>query len=221
MTPAALLFDFDGVLIDSEHVGNVQLANYLSSIGHPITPEQAMASFVGYSGVDFLKRVEDFIRRPIPDDFHTARAAEDERVMAEGIAAVAGAIDFVRSLPRDLPRAIVSSSPMRWLHRHLDHIGLAEAFGDHVYSGREHVARGKPAPDLYLYAADRLGVAIGACAVLEDSIVGAIGAVASGAYVVGLCAGTHCPPGHADDLLALGVDAVAADYTDVARLLGL
>lgn len=221
MTPAALLFDFDGVLIDSEHVGNVHLARYLSSIGHPITPEQAMASFVGYSGADFLKRVEAFIRRPIPDDFHAARAAEDERVMAEGIDPIAGAVDFVRSLPDDLPRAVVSSSPTRWLHRHLDLIGLAGAFGDHVYSGREHVKHGKPAPDLYLFAADRLGVAIGDCAILEDSIVGATGAVASGGRVVGLCAGTHCPPGHADDLRALGVDAIAGDFAEVARLLDL
>lgn len=215
----ALLFDFDGVLIESEYVGNRQIAEYLTGIGHPTTPEQSMANFMGYSGVDFLAKVEAWIGRPLPDDFHTARAAEDDRVLAEGIGAVAGAVDFVESLPADLPKAVVSSSSTRWICRHLDHIGLGAAFGEHIYSGREHVAYGKPAPDLYLYAAERLGVAIADCAIIEDSIVGATGAVASGGYVVGLCAGTHCAPDHADRLRGVGVDAVATDFATAAALL--
>ena len=104
--------------------------------------------------------------------------------------------------------------------RHLDHIGLGGAFGEHLYSGREHVARGKPAPDLYLYAAERLGVAISDCVILEDSPVGATGAVASGATVVGLVAGSHCGPGHADRLRALGVHAIARDFAEVADAIG-
>ncbi|MEO5492765.1 MAG: HAD family phosphatase [Sphingomonas sp.] len=215
----ALLFDFDGVLIESEYVGNKQIAEYLTGIGHPTTPEQSMANFMGYSGVDFLAKVEAWIGRVLPDDFHTARAAEDERVMAEGIGEVAGAVGFVQSLPADLPKAVVSSSGTRWIRRHLDHIGLANAFGDHIYSGREHVTRGKPAPDLYLHAADRLGVAIADCAIIEDSIVGATGAVASGGYVIGLCAGNHCAPDHADRLRAVGVQNVAHDFAEVKKLL--
>jgi len=221
MTVAALLFDFDGVLIESEYVGNKQIAEYLTGIGHPTTPEQSMANFMGYSGVDFIAKVEAWIGRSLPDDFHTARAAEDDRVMAEGIGAVAGAVDFVQSLPDDLPKAVVSSSSTRWIRRHLDHIGLAGAFGDHLYSGREHVTRGKPAPDLYLYAADRLGVAIADCAIVEDSIVGATGAVASGGFVIGLCAGNHCAPDHADRLRAVGVQAVARDFAEVTKLLAM
>ena len=219
MTFKALLFDFDGVLIESEYVGNKQIAEYLTSIGHPTTPEQSMANFMGYSGVDFLAKVEAWIGRPLPDDFHTARAAGDERVLAAGIGEVAGAVDFVQSLPADLPRAVVSSSSTRWIRRHLDHISLAAAFGDHIYSGREHVERGKPAPDLYLFAADRLGVAIANCAIIEDSIVGATGAVASGGFVIGLCAGSHCAPDHADRLRAVGVQAIASDFAEVTKLL--
>jgi HAD superfamily hydrolase (TIGR01509 family) len=220
MTYAALLFDFDGVLIESEYIGNKHIADYLTSIGHPITPEESMANFMGYSGIDFLERIEAFIARPLPDDFHTVRAAEDDRVMAAGIDEVAGAVDFVRSLPASLPKAVVSSSSTRWIRRHLDHIGLTDAFGDHLYSGREHVTRGKPAPDLYLYAADQLGVAIGECAIIEDSIVGATGAVASGGFVIGLCAGSHCAPDHRDRLQAVGVDAIAANFDEVRTLLG-
>ena len=215
---AALLFDFDGVLIESEYAGNGQIADYLTSIGHPTTPEQSMAHFMGYSGTDFRDRLERYMGKPLAPDFDVARLAEDDRAMRDGIDAVAGAVDFVRALPADLPRAVVSSSSTRWIRRHLEHIGLADAFGDHVYSGAEHVTKGKPAPDLYRYAARALGVAIGDCAIIEDSPVGATGAVASGGYVIGLCAGLHCAPGHADRLRAIGVAAIATDFTDVARL---
>lgn len=217
---AALLFDFDGVLIESEYIGNKHIADFLTSIGHPTTPEESMANFMGYAGKDFLDRVEAWIGRPLPEDFFAAREAEDARVMAEGIEEVAGAIAFVRSLPIDLPKAVVSSSSTRWIRRHLEHIGLSDVFGEHLYSGREHVERGKPAPDLYLYAADKLGVAIGDCAIIEDSQVGATGAVASGGYVIGLCAGNHCAPDHADRLRAIGVAAVASSFDEVVSLLG-
>lgn len=216
---AALLFDFDGVLIESEYIGNKHIADYLTSIGHPTTPEQSMAKFMGYAGKDFLDRVEAWIGRALPEDFFAAREAEDARVMEQGIDEVEGAIAFVRSLPADLPRAVVSSSSTRWIRRHLEHIGLSDVFGDHLYSGREHVERGKPAPDLYLYAADKLGVAIEKCAIIEDSPVGATGAVASGGHVIGLCAGNHCAPDHADRLRAIGVAAVASNFDDVANLL--
>lgn len=215
-----LLFDFDGVLIESEFAGNRQLAEWLTAAGHPTTAEDSMAHFMGLAGGDFLGAIERWIGGPIPDSFHAARAEEDARAMAAGIDAVAGAVAFVRSLPADLPKAVVSSSPTRWIRRHLDHIGLADAFGDHIYSGREHVEKGKPAPDLYWHGAAAIGVPIAHCAIIEDSPVGATGAVASGGHVIGLCAGTHCGIGHDARLKALGVQAVAHDFQEVARLVG-
>ena len=98
-----IIFDFDGVLIDSEFVGNAQIAAFLSKAGHPTTVEQSMAQFMGLADRDFHAAVERWIGGPLPDDFHAARAAEDARVMAEGIDAVHGAIDFVQSLPPLLP----------------------------------------------------------------------------------------------------------------------
>lgn len=214
----AVLFDFDGVLIESEESGNRHLADYLTGIGHPTTPADSMSHFMGLAGADFLGAVERWIGRPLPDDFYGIRQVENERCLVDGIAQVAGAVAFVRSLPPALPRAVVSSSRVRWIATHLEHLGLRDAFGDHLYSGAEHVTRGKPAPDLYLLAAERLGVAIERCAILEDSPVGATGAVASGGFVIGLAAGTHCGPGHAERLRAIGVDVVAHDYDEVAAL---
>ncbi|MDQ0248617.1 HAD superfamily hydrolase (TIGR01509 family) [Sphingomonas kyeonggiensis] len=216
----AILFDFDGVLLESEYAGNKQIAAYLTSIGHPTSPEDSMANFMGLSGADFLGAIENWIGRAIPDDFHTSRAEEDARVLEEGLPAVAGAIRFVEGLPAGLPRAIASSSSTEWIDRHLRHLGIRAAFGEHIYSGREHVSRGKPAPDLYLHAAAAIGVPIERCVILEDSPVGVTGAVASGADVIGLCAGSHCAPDHAERLRALGVKLIAHDFDEVERLLG-
>jgi beta-phosphoglucomutase-like phosphatase (HAD superfamily) len=217
----ALLFDFDGVLIESEYLGNKHIADFLTKHGHPITPEESMTRFMGLAGRDFLNRVEEFVGGPLPDTWDEARMAENERVLLEGVQEVTGAIAFVRSLPVDLPKAVVSSSSTRWISTHLRHLGLEDAFGDHLYSGSEHVARGKPAPDLYLYGAAQLGVPIERCAILEDSPVGATGAVASGAHVIGLCAGSHCALGHDERLRKIGVDAIAHDFDEVRRILGL
>lgn len=219
MKYAAILFDFDGVLIESEYAGNAQIAAFLTAAGHPTTPEESMANFMGLAGADFLGAIERWVNGPLPDGFHEARRAEDARVMADGVGEVAGAAAFVRSLPTGLPKAVVSSSSTEWIRAHLAHIGLTDAFGDHIYSGREHVTRGKPAPDLYLYAARQLGIAIADCAIIEDSPVGATGAIASGGHVIGLCAGNHCAPDHADRLRALGVRHIASSFDEVAALL--
>jgi len=214
-----IIFDFDGVLLENESAGNRQIASYLTGIGHPTSPEESMANFMGLAGGDFLGAVERWIGRPLPDDFHRTRKAEDERVMREGLDPVAGAIAFVRSLPPELPRAIASSSSTAWIARHLDHLGIRDAFGDMLFSGREHVERGKPAPDLYWHAAAALGVPIARTVILEDSPVGATGAVASGAQVIGFCGGSHCAPDHADRLRAIGVQDIAHDFDQVARLI--
>lgn len=215
----AILFDFDGVLLESEFEGNRHLADYLTAKGHAITPERAMAQFMGLSGHDFIDAIERWIGAPLPADFNAAREIENERVLAQGMAEVAGAIAFVRALPVDLPRAITSSSSTHWITTHLDHLGLHDAFDGRIFSGKEHVARGKPAPDIYLHAAAALGVVIDRCVILEDSPVGATGAMASGAHVIGLCAGSHCSVGHDQRLRDIGVHAIAHDFDDVARLI--
>ncbi len=214
-----LIFDFDGVLIESEYVGNKQIAEYLTRIGHPTSVEESMNKFMGLSGADFTGAIENWIGRPLPEDFYAERDAEDARVFTEGIEAVAGAIAFVESLPPDLPRAIASSSSVEWIEAHLDHLKLRHHFGDHIFSGRRHVARGKPAPDIYLHAAAALAVPIDRIAIIEDSPVGVTGAVASGAFVIGLAAGTHCFDGHGERLKALGAHAIAHSFEDVASLL--
>ena len=217
----AIIFDFDGVLLESEFEGNRQLAELLTDLGHRHSVEDALERYVGLAGKDFFATIEKHIGEPLPPAFFERRKEQSIRALQEGVRAVAGAVDFVRSLPPDLPRAVASSSSTRWLHGHLDHLGLRDAFGDHVYSGNEHVERGKPEPDLYLYAASQLGADIRRSVILEDSAIGVTGALASGARVIGLAAGSHCLDGHDDMLRSLGVRDIAYTFDDVRRLLDL
>ena len=215
----ALILDFDGVLLESEWAGNAQIADWLTGIGHPTSVEDAMRGFMGLAGGDFLAAIERWIGGPLPDGFQAARDEEDARAIAEGVEEVAGAVQFVRGLPPGLPKAVASSSSTHWVRSHLANLGLEGAFGDMIFSGREHVVHGKPAPDLYLHAAAALGVPIARIAIVEDSPVGVEGALASGAEVIGLVAGRHCMPRHAERLRALGVHHIARDFDEVAAIL--
>ena len=217
----SIIFDFDGVLLESELELNRLTAQLLTEMGHETSLHEALTKFTGLNGRDVVAAIEAHIGREIPHQFHERMKQESVRALREGLAAVVGAVEFVRSLPSDLPRAVASSSSTRWIRTHLEHLGLVAAFGDHIYSGREHVERGKPAPDLYLYAAERIGVPIEQSVILEDSRVGVTGALASGARVIGLAAGSHCLDGHDEMLRKHGVKEIAYSFEDVRRLLRL
>lgn len=217
----AIIFDFDGVLLESEFEGNQMLAELLTSMGHPTSIAEAVEHYTGLAGQAFIDTVESRISRKLPPEFHENTRLLRDRSLREGIAAVAGAVEFVRALPANLPTAVASSSSSKWVRTHLTHLGLNHVFEPHIYSGREHVARGKPAPDLYLHAARELGVEISRTAIIEDSKVGASGALASGATVIGLAAGRHCFDGHAEMLRKLGVGHVAHSFDEVARIIDL
>ena len=214
-----IIFDFDGVLLESEFELNRLTADLLTRLGHPTSFEDAIEHYTGLAGRHVIEVIEARIGQPLPEEFHLRMKEAGDRALAEGIAPVSGALDFVRSLSLRLPKAIASSSSSHWVRTQLGHIGLDDVFEPHIYSGREHVSRGKPAPDLYLHAAAELGVDIRQTVIIEDSKVGATGALASGARVIGLAAGSHCLDGHADMLRSVGVELVAKDFSEVARIM--
>lgn len=219
--PRAIIFDFDGVLLESEFESSRHLAQLLTELGYPISADEALTHFAGLAGSDFIAAIERRIGSSLPATFRERRKAEADRALREGISAVEGAVEFVRSLPADLPKAVASSSRPEWIRTHLARLELTDSFEPHLYSGAEHVEHGKPAPDLYIHAAGALGVPVAECAVIEDSEVGARGALASGATVIGLAAGRHCLDGHAERLGALGVKHVASSFDEVRSLLRL
>ena len=217
----AIIFDFDGVLLESELELNRLTAELLTNLGAPTTLEEALQFFTGLTGPDLMKVIENRLGGPVPTSFNEEMRRASARALDEGLEPLIGAVDFVRALPPALPRAVASSSSTRWIRTHLDHLGLRDSFEPHIYSGKEHVTRGKPDPDLYLHAAQELGINIVRAVVLEDSRVGATGALASGATVIGLAAGKHCLDGHDEILRNVGVEHVAHSFDEVRRLLGL
>ena len=217
----AIIFDFDGVLLESELELNRLTAELLTNLGAPTTLEEALQFFTGLTGPDLMKVIENRLGGPVPTSFNEEMRRASARALDGGLEPLIGAVEFVRALPPALPRAVASSSSTRWIRTHLDHLGLRDSFEPHIYSGKEHVTRGKPEPDLYLHAAQELGIDIVRAVILEDSRVGATGALASRATVIGLAAGRHCLDGHGEMLRDVGVEHVAHSFDEVRHLLGL
>lgn len=210
-----LIFDCDGVLIDSEAIACRVDAEELCRIGYPCTPEDIARDFVGMSGKEMFARIEQHIGAALPERFH-----QDcyDRLMAVFTAelrptpGIAAAIDAVEALGWSTCVAS-SSSPPRLRHT-LGLAGLRDRFDGRVFSSTM-VPNGKPAPDLFLHAAAALGAAPAECLVLEDSPAGVRAARAAGMPVLGFTGGSHCGPGHGDRLVQLGA---AAHFSDMAEL---
>jgi len=127
-----------------------------------------------------------------------------------------GVEDLLAALP--MPRCVASNGRLDRVRQRLALTGLLAFFDPHVFSASQ-VAFGKPAPDLFLFAAQRLGARPGECTVVEDSIPGVEAAIAARMPVVGFCGGGHCPQDHADRLIAAGCSRVFAKMPDLAAFL--
>ena len=199
-------------------MSNAILAEALSLLGHPTTTEQAVERYIGLHWADTCARIEAEIGKKLPADFKSRTSAAFQLRLDE-ITAVVGVEAFLDALP-PVPRAVASSSPTRWLRSSLERFGLAHHFGDRLFSAAEHVARGKPHPDIYLHAARELGVEAGEVLVLEDTAPGVAAARAAGMTVIGLCAGRHCGPGYGDRLRSAGATPVVASYAEALEFIG-
>jgi HAD superfamily hydrolase (TIGR01509 family) len=206
------------VIVDSEILSNAVLADALTKLGHPTTLDQAVDRHIGLNWRDTVAVIESEIGRPLPPGFRDG-TREAFRLRLDEVTAVAGVADFLDALP-PLPKAVASSSPTHWLQSGLDRFGLAHHFEGRLFSAAEHVALGKPHPDVYLYAARALGVAPADTLVLEDTAPGVRAAKAAGMTVVGLCAGLHCRGDHGDRLRSAGADHIAAGYLEVLDIIG-
>jgi HAD superfamily hydrolase (TIGR01509 family) len=215
---AGVLFDFDGVIADSEVVSARALATALSEAGLPTSVAQAIERYTGRSRDDTLLAVADQWGAAAPDDIAERIDRAASAAFADGADPVPGAIDFIDRIG-ELPRAIASSSGSAHIHALLRRFGLFERFAPHVYSGREHVSRGKPHPDIYRHAAAAIGVDPADAVAIEDSAIGVRAADAAGATVIGLTAASHCRAGHGAALAAAGADVVLADYRAVLRFI--
>jgi len=200
-----LIFDCDGVLVDSEHLACAALAEVMTTLGHSMTSDEAMRAFAGRSLKDVLARAERLLSRPIPKDLGEQAAVQLMARFRRELQAVAGVKEAIAALP--YRRCVASSSDPSRLTLSLDVTGLSALFGNNVFSAVE-VANGKPAPDLFLLAARRLGEDPSSCIVIEDSVLGVEAAGAAGMAAIGFAGASHANQGLAERLAAAGAEPV-------------
>src|ERR1700730_6376652 len=182
-----VIFDCDGVLVDSELITNRVFAAMLGELGLPVTLEFTFENFVGRSMQHCWDEVGALLGREVPTQFRREFQVRTSAALQAEVKAVQGIEAVLDSLA--VPCCVASSGSHEKMATTLGATGLLPRFRDRMFSATE-VAHGKPAPDIFLYAADRCGVDPSLCAVIEDSPVGVVAGVAAGMTVYGYCAFT-------------------------------
>jgi HAD superfamily hydrolase (TIGR01509 family) len=214
--PDLVIFDCDGVLVDSELIFARVLAECLVAVDFPTTIDEAVTLGFGKNRATLSAAVAARFGRALPDTFFETFAARSAAAFEHELSPMAGVKELLETLP--VPRCVASNGHLDRVRHRLALTGLLPFFGPRVFSAIQ-VAHGKPAPDLFLFAAQRLGARPGDCAVVEDSIPGVEAAVAAQMPVVGFCGGSHCPGDHAERLIAAGCSRVFAKMPELAAFL--
>jgi HAD superfamily hydrolase (TIGR01509 family) len=208
-----LIFDCDGVLVDSELIAHAAMAELMTELGRPMILPEALGIFAGRSLRDALAAAEAWLGAPIPPE---ASAQAGRRLLARfrrELKPVEGVRAAIEALPH--PRCVASSSTRERIEVSLEVTGLAPLFGANVFSA-DQVANGKPAPDLFLLAARSLGAAPRDCIVIEDSPLGIQAARAAGMGTVGFAGASHANALLAGRLADAGAETVIRAMTDLA-----
>lgn len=212
-----VIFDCDGVLIDSEPISLARLTAGLNQIGLPIDVDTVRVRFAGTSMTSIMERVAQEDGLVAPPGFVEAVKADTLRAFDRELRAMAGIAEAVAALR--VPCCVASSSDPVRLRHSLGLTGLLPLFEGRIFSSSE-VARGKPFPDLFLHAAAIMGAAPEACLVVEDSVPGVVAARAAGMRVVGFSGGGHWGHDRAGgDLLAAGAERVLGAHAQLAGVL--
>jgi HAD superfamily hydrolase (TIGR01509 family) len=208
---ALVIFDCDGVLVDSEPITNRVFTKMLNELGVEVSREEAFEKFVGRSLAQCLEMIAGLLGREVPADFvrqYHQRSATALKAELKAVPGVEAALDAIQ-----LPYCVASNGSREKMQTTLGITGLLPKFEDKLFSVSE-VARGKPFPDVFLYAAGKSGVAPSDCVVIEDTPTGVSAGVAAGMTVYGYCA--HTP---AHRLIAAGAHGTFGRMSDLPELL--
>jgi len=208
-----VIFDCDGVLVDSEVITNRVFAAMLNELGIPVSIEDMFERFVGRSMPQCLEIITGLLGGPVPDGFVEEYYARSRTALKQELKAVPG-IETVLSTLR-IPYCVASSGTHEKMQTTLGVTGLLPRFLGRLYSVTE-VARSKPFPDVFLHAAREQATAPGACAVIEDTPTGVCAGVAAGMTVFGYCART---PKHR--LIEAGAHHTFEEMRDLPELLSI
>ncbi len=207
-----LIFDCDGVLVDSEIIAFDVLAQMLAGLGRPMSLSESRGRFMGRRTPEVLAEIETDIGRPIPADTGVRMKALLFDRLRHELRAVEGVKEAIAHLP--WPICVASSSSPERIALSLEVTGLAPLFGTHVFSA-EQVAHGKPAPDLFLLAARSMRAAPGETIVIEDSPAGVTAARRAGMGVIGFAGASHADADLSKALHAAGAAVVLTKMADL------
>ena len=219
----AVIFDFDGVLVDSEVISLSELNRTLETFGIGKRWDELVNDFLGYSSQTIVNLIEQQIGTSPGQEFPELWAKRVFARFLSDLKLIPGAFQLLEHLDKSgIPYCIASGSSPERLQYSLELVGLTKHFEGKTFSG-EMVGRGKPAPDIFLYAAEKLGVPPNRCLVIEDGVAGTIGATtAQIAKIIGFVGGSHlkgCEDGHADRLAQNGASTIVSSLREIEALL--
>lgn len=208
-----MIFDFDGTLVDSEHIASLVFTDVWTQMGYPMTQEFFIEHFVGIANdSETLKPILSKMPANASEIAHEAFHKELERSLKP----VTGVAELLADLK--LPMCVASNSFIDYIYKKLKIVGLEKYFGDRVFSGRD-VPKPKPAPDVFLHAADTLGFTTDECIVVEDSFAGVTAAKAAGMTVIGFTAGLHFNETVKQRMMKAQPDYSCATATELKKLI--
>ncbi len=215
-----IIFDCDGVLVDSESILVDAEMDFFRTHGIAVSIESYIDQFMGIPLDDWKAKASQLLESnygaPISQDIFKPLVESVTTRIKDELQPIEGAYQAISSLQQF--KCVASSSSVRSLKSKLTQTGLFDIFDPHIYS-TELVDHGKPAPDLFLHAATKLNVLPSDCVVVEDSANGVLAGKRAGMKVIGFTGGGHCPPGHSSSLLSKGADFIATDYSEIVTLL--
>ncbi len=215
--PSLIIFDCDGVLVDSEMLATEVLSEALVALGFDLSPEQALTMLVGLDAAAARALLEHRFGKALPEDFDAQVLNRLYHAFRTRLSPLPGIESLIAGLEQSW--CVASNSGHDRLTQTFAATGLSETMAGRIFSA-DDVANGKPAPDLFLYAAARMGgFAASDCLVIEDSVTGVTAARAAGMRVIGFCAGSHIRTGHAERLLSIGAERIVTSHLDLAALL--
>lgn len=208
-----IIFDCDGVLVDSEPLAAQAYVRAFAKHGLTINAD-VIGQCIGMKQADILIRIDQLTGQNFPRDQADTIWEETKSVFTEQLKPMAGIAAFLSTLPNQ--RCVASSSSLERIHHSLSLTSLADFFGENIFSS-SMVKHGKPAPDLFLFAAGKMGIAPSACCVIEDSPFGVQAGVAAGMTVFGFTGGGHSHADHEAQLLEAGAHMVFTAFEDLSR----
>lgn len=222
MNYQAIIFDCDGVLVNSEDIAVRTEMQLLSSIGIQYDKAAYIRRYCGTADADFVEGLQaDALEQtgsPLPSNFLDNLSDAIHNAFETELTVIEGAAQFATLWSG--PKAVASSTSVARLNYKLAKVGLAEVFGKHAYSA-DLVPQAKPHPDIFLYAAQALQVRPENCLAIEDSTNGIIAAKRAGMTAIGLTAGGHCLDSHEEELIQAGADRCFNSFENLSSYLNL